>query len=72
MQNQYIYERTLSEKKDNAPIHKSKVLQVALQTCDFEEINYPSYRPELGLSDYHLLTKLKKKYEGVVLKRIRG
>ena len=39
---------------DNAPVHKSRVAQVAFHECKFEQLNHPPYSPDLALSDYYL------------------
>ena len=39
---------------DNAPVHKSRVAQVAIRECKFEQLNHPPYSPDLAPSDYYL------------------
>ena len=38
---------------DNAPVHKSRVAQVAARECKFEQLNHPPYTPDLAPSDYY-------------------
>ena len=44
---------------DNAPVHTSRVSQVAIKPCGFEELNHPPYSPDLAPSDFYLFRKLK-------------
>jgi histone-lysine N-methyltransferase SETMAR len=45
---------------DNAPAHTS----VAVQCCGLQELNHPSYSPDLAPSDYFLFSKLKSDLRG--------
>ena len=36
---------------DNAPVHKSRVAQVAIRECKFEQLHHPPYSPDLAPSD---------------------
>ena len=47
---------------DNALVHKSSIVQAAIQYPGFIESNYPAYSPELAPSDYHLLSNLKNSF----------
>ena len=49
---------------DNAPVHKAKVAQDAIQQCGFEELRHPPYSPDLAPSDYYLFRHLKKHLRG--------
>ena len=33
---------------DNAPVHKSRVAQVAIHECKFKQLNHPPYSPDLA------------------------
>ena len=44
---------------DNAPVHKSRVAQVAIRECKFKQLNHPPYSPDLAPSDYYLFRNLK-------------
>ena len=47
---------------DNAPVHKSRVAQVAIREC--EQLNHPPYSPDLAPSDYYLFRNLKSHLRG--------
>ena len=49
---------------DNAPVHKAKVAQDAIQACGFEQLPHPPYSPDLAPSDYYLFRHLKKHLRG--------
>ena len=49
---------------DNAPVHKSRVAQVAIRECKFEQLNHPPYSPDLAPSDYYLFRNLKSHLRG--------
>ena len=49
---------------DNAPVHMAAVAKAAVKECGFEEIEHPSYSPNLATSDYYLFSKLKKDLRG--------
>lgn len=57
---------------DNAPVHKSHVAMVALQTCGFRTLNHPPYSLNLTSSDYYLYQKLKKELRGEKYYNIRS
>ena len=40
---------------DNAPAHRSHVVQAAVLECGFEEMRHPPYSLYLAASEYHLL-----------------
>ena len=40
-------------------MHKSRVAQAAIRECKFEQLNNPSYSPDLALIDYYLFRNLK-------------
>ena len=44
---------------DNAPVHKSRVAQVAISECKFKQLNHLPYSPNLAPSDYYLFRNLK-------------
>ena len=43
---------------DNAPVHKSRIAQVAICECKFEQLNHQPYSPDLAPSDYYLFRNL--------------
>ena len=49
---------------DNAPVHKSRVVQAAIRECKFEQLNHPPYSPDLAPSDYYLFRNLKSHLHG--------
>ena len=49
---------------DNASVHKSKIVQAAIQQSGFAELNHPAYSPDIAPSDYHLFSNLKKYLRG--------
>ena len=49
---------------DNAPIHKSKIVQAAFRQAGFIELNHPAYSPDIAPFDYHLFSNLKKFLRG--------
>ena len=50
---------------DNAPVHKSRVAQVAIRECKFEQLNPPPYSPDLTPTDYYLFQNLKSHLRGM-------
>ena len=44
---------------DNASVHKSRVAQVAIRECKFEQLNLPPYSPDLAPRVYYLFQNLK-------------
>ena len=49
---------------DNAPVHKSRVAQVAIHGCKFEQLNHSPYSPDLAPNDYFLFRNLKSHLRG--------
>jgi histone-lysine N-methyltransferase SETMAR len=49
---------------DNAPVHKSKVAQVAIREAGFEELNHPPYSPDIAPSDFYLFSHFKRYMRG--------
>ena len=49
---------------DNAPIHKSNIIQAAIRQVGFIELNHPAYSLDIALTNYHLLSDLKKFLRG--------
>ena len=49
---------------DDAPIHKSNVVQRTDSKSQFEELNHPPYSPDLAPCDYFLFSHLKKDLRG--------
>ncbi len=49
---------------DNAPVHKSNIVQAAIRQAGFVELNHPAYSPDIAPSDYHLFSNLKKFLRG--------
>ena len=45
-------------------MHRSRVVQVAIHECQFEQINHPSYSLDLASSDYYLFRNLKSNLRG--------
>ena len=45
---------------DNVPIHKCKIVQVAIRQVGFLELDHPAYSPDLALTNYHPFSNLKK------------
>ena len=43
---------------DNAPSHKSKMVQNYLETLNWEVLPHPAYSPDLAPSDYHLFSSM--------------
>lgn len=39
---------------ENAPVQKSRVAKVAIHECKFEQLNHPSYSPDLAPCDNYL------------------
>ena len=39
---------------DNAPLHKSVIVQQAICNCEFHQLNHTDYSQDLGPSDYFL------------------
>ena len=50
---------------DHAPVHKSRVAQVAIRECKFEQLNHPPYSPDLAPGDYYLFQNLKSHLRGM-------
>ena len=48
---------------DNAPV-QSRVAQVAIRECKFEQLNHPPNSPDLAPSDYYLFRNLKSHLHG--------
>ena len=44
---------------DNSPVHKSNVIQAAIQYTGFTELNHPAYFPDISASDYDLFSNVK-------------
>ena len=42
---------------DNVRVHKSRVAQVAIRECMFNQLNHPSYSPDLASSDFYRNSK---------------
>lgn len=36
---------------DNAPVHKALIAQDAIRACGFQQVNQPSYSPDVASSD---------------------
>ena len=51
---------------DNAPVcvHKSQKAFAAPRDCVYEELNHPTYSPDLVPGDYFLFRNLKKHFRG--------
>jgi histone-lysine N-methyltransferase SETMAR len=49
---------------DNAPVHKSNIVQAAIRQAGFVELNHPAYSPDIAPTDYHLFSHLKKFMRG--------
>jgi len=49
---------------DNAPVHKARLAQAAIQECGYEELSHPPYSPDLAPSDFYLFANLKKRLRG--------
>ena len=49
---------------DNAPVHKSNVVQAAIRQAGFAELNHPAYSPDIAPTDYHMFSHLKKFLRG--------
>ena len=49
---------------DNAPVHKSNVVQAAIRKAGFAELNHPAYSPDIAPTDYHMFAHLKKFLRG--------
>ena len=45
---------------DNTPIDKYNRVQAAIRQVGFIELNRPTYSPDIALTNYHLLSNLKK------------
>ena len=45
---------------DNVPIHKCKIVQVAIRQTGFIELNHMAYFPDIAPTNYHPLSNLKK------------
>ena len=44
---------------DNAPVHKSNVMQAATRKVNFVELDHPAYSLDIAPSDYYLFKNLK-------------
>ena len=49
---------------DNAPVHKSNIVQATIRQAGFAELNYPAYSPDIAPTDYHMFSHLKKFLRG--------
>jgi len=49
---------------DNAPVHMSAKSQAAIRQCGFQQLNHPTYSPDLAPSDYFLFRVMKKFLRG--------
>ena len=49
---------------DNAPVHKSNVVQATIRQAGFAELNHPAYSPDIAPTDYHMFSHLKKFLRG--------
>lgn len=49
---------------DNAPVHKSNIVQAAIRQAGFVELNHPAYSPDIAPTDYYLFSNLKKFLRG--------
>ena len=49
---------------DNAPVHKSNIVQAAIRQAGFVELNHPAYSPDIASTDYYLFSNLKKFLRG--------
>ena len=49
---------------DNAPVHKSNVVQAAIRQAGFAELNHSAYSPDIAPTDYHMFSHLKKFLRG--------
>jgi histone-lysine N-methyltransferase SETMAR len=49
---------------DNAPVHKSNIVQAAIRQTGLVELNHPSYSPDIAPSDYHMFFHMKKFLRG--------
>jgi histone-lysine N-methyltransferase SETMAR len=49
---------------DNAPVHKSNIVQASIRQVGFVELNHPTYSPDIAPSDYHLFSNLKRTLRG--------
>lgn len=49
--------------QDNAPVHKSLIALQKMSEIGFELVDSPPYSPDLALSDYPLIWKLKKNWK---------
>jgi [histone H3]-lysine36 N-dimethyltransferase SETMAR len=49
---------------DNAPVHKSNIVQAAIRQVGFVELNHPAYSPDIAPTDYHMFSHLKKFLRG--------
>ena len=55
---------------DNAPIHKCSIVQAAIRSADFVELNHCAYSPNIASSDFYLVSKLKKFLGGKSFSRV--
>jgi hypothetical protein len=49
----------LSRGEASAPVYTAAVAKAAGRECDFIQLNYPPYSPDLAPSDYFLFGKMK-------------
>ena len=49
---------------DNAPAHRALATQKKLANLGFQYLDYPSYSPDLAVSDYHLFPGLRNQLKG--------
>ena len=52
--------------RENAPVHKSFVAQLALCNCEFVQLNHPAYSPDLAPSNHFLIRNLKYHLRGTL------
>lgn len=45
---------------ENAPIHKSNIVQAVIHQAGFVELNHPAYSPDIAPTNYYLFLNLKK------------
>ena len=49
---------------DNVPVHRSRLLMVAMHECGFQLVNHPACSPYLAPSDYFRFGNLKQHLRG--------
>ena len=47
------------------PLCMSRVAEAAVRECKFEQLNHPSYSPDLAPSDYYRFRNLKSHLRGM-------